>query len=133
MFKLLVFITVLLQIVGCSSVPIKTSDASLTTNILSSDLLLPSNQRTEKIIVVYDDLSIPAFDITIYYQGKQIAILSEGEKVVFYAKLGVIQFGWSAISESNYHQQEFIITKELKSVFHILSQNGNTIKYVREI
>ncbi len=118
---------------ACSSVPVSLAEAKETTQALQVEYLTPSDERTQKVVVILDDLLGPSV-ITprIFLNGDEICSLSQGEKVTFYVAPGVHQFGWSALTDGNYHEQEFHISEDLRNVFHLQSPLGAVIRFVRE-
>ena len=122
-----------LLLTACSSVPIASDRAVETTRIVQSDYLAPSPDRTEKVVVILDDVIGPsAIKPKIFVDGKELGSLNQGEKITFYVALGVHQFGWSALTKGNYREQEFQISAQLKNVLHLSSPAGDVVRFVRE-
>ena len=122
-----------LMLASCSSTPIAPDRAAEASSVVQSDYLLPSTDRTQKVIVVHDNVFGPAMiKPNIFIDGQKLGSISQGEKIVFYVTPGVHQLGWSAITKGNYREQEFQISDQLKNVFHLVSPAGDVIRFMRE-
>lgn len=133
MSRLLFLVLVCMLVSACSSVPVSLSEAREITPALQTEFLTPSDERTQKVVVILDDLLGPSvIKPKIFIDGNELCSLSQGEKVTFYVTPGVHQLGWSALTDGNYREQEFHISENLNNAFHLQSPMGDVVRFVRE-
>lgn len=126
-------VLVVIFLSACSSVSIPVESAKEATLKFNVDQFQASETNTQEVVVISDNHFGPSIIKTqIHINGVKIASLNQGEKVTFFVKPGLYQFGWSALTEGNYREQEFTVGKELKNVFHLVSPAGDVLRYIRE-
>jgi hypothetical protein len=131
--KIILTAVVAIFISGCSSSPISIERATEAARTTESEYMSASEVRSEKVVIISDNIFGPsAIKPKIFVDGKEIGLLGQGEKMTVYLAPGTHQFGWSALTKGNYSEQEFLISQELKNIFHLVSPAGAVIRFVRE-
>ena len=133
MRKLTGYIVLILILNACSSVPIRVDVATEALTKFETDLFNQTDIRDVKVVIILDNIFGPSLiDPQIYVDGEKVASLNQGEKVTVYLAPGMHRLAWSALTEGNYREQEFIIGKDYKNIFHIVSPAGGVLRYIRE-
>ncbi|MBA4382287.1 MAG: hypothetical protein C0406_06950 [Sideroxydans sp.] len=124
----------LLILSGCSSTPVLVSQANESKDLRVTEYSNVSEKHPLQIIVILDRLVGGAALIRpqIFVNGTSIGTVKHGEKLTFYVSSGVLRLGWSALTKDNYREQEFIVSPDLRNVFHMVSPAGDILRFVRE-
>ena len=126
-------LALLISLGGCSSTPVLTGQAEESKDRKVTEHSNISERHSLQTIVIHDRLFIPGpIRPQIFVNGKSIGTVNQGEKLTFYVGAGVLRLGWSALTEGNYREQEFIVSPETHNVFHLTSPAGDVLRFIRE-
>jgi hypothetical protein len=118
---------------ACSSTPVSTTQASETKDRTTAEQLAPNATRTLETVVIHDRLFVPTpIRPKVFVDGALLGTIGQSEKITFYLAPGNHRFGWSALTEGNYREQEFIVSPDQKCVFHLVSPAGDVLRFIRE-
>ena len=123
----------ILALTACASTPVQKETAALVPLQAEMEFSKPDAERTIKVTIIHDDVNGPSLvHPKIFIDGKYVGSISQRQKIEFFTKPGVHMLGWSAITKGNYHEQEFTISDNLKSIFHLQNPTGDMMRFVRE-
>jgi hypothetical protein len=94
-----------------------------------SNLPIEYFQQTPKnsvqIVVVHNRIFVPTpIRTTVYVDATPLGTINQGEKMTFFVPPGVLILGWSALMDSNFREQDFVVSRTSKNNFRFRVVGG---------
>ena len=115
-----------LLVSGCASPP----PVALEQAIESADrTAVEYFQRTPEnhlqIVLLHDRIFVPTpIRTTVYIDRTPLGTINQGEKMTFFVPTGQLALGWSALMDSNFHEQYFVVSRTSKNTFRFRIVEG---------
>lgn len=119
---------------GCALTSVPSVQAIESTDRTAAEYFQQTSKNALQMVVVHDRLFVPTpIRTTIYVDGTALGTINQGEKLTFFAPAGVLRLGWSALSESNFREQEFMVSATSRNIFRFGTPGrAQVMRFVRE-